>query len=128
LAHGLLQKVDIHFLIIYWSLLMSAFSRIRHGSWEIQSVIVNAETVMNDEGFRRLEFGNNEMLIQPVGFRFQLSESHDNNIVFISRGQIFNAQITLEGEDVQLELTRPKFDERITIEARYVPALVFSNN
>lgn len=106
---------------------MSAFSRIRRGNWEIQAVIVNSETVMNDEGFRRLEFANNEMVIQPVGFRFQLSESSDNEVVFMSRGQIFNAAINLDGEHVHLELTRPKFDESISIEAEYVPGTVSQN-
>lgn len=108
---------------------MSAFSRIRPGSWEIQAVIVNAETVMNDEGFCRLEFANNEMIIQPADLRFQLSEDKgDNTIEFVSRGQVFYAEFRLEGEQVFLELTRPKFHERISIEASYVEAPVFSNN
>ena len=107
---------------------MSAFSKIRPGVWEIQSVIVNAETVMNDEGFRRLEFSSNEMSIQPVGFRFQLSQSAENQVEFVSRGQVFNAEIVVENEQVSLHLTRPKFSESILIEAEYVPARVFSDN
>ena len=95
---------------------MSAF---RQGKWRIQSVIVNSETVVNNEGFLRLEVEGIELAIQPAGFRFKIQQSTARSAVLESRGQVYFADFNCEDDVLQLNLSRPGLSETIQITAEF---------
>ena len=60
---------------------MSAF---RDGQLQILSVLVNEQTVLNNEGFLRLDISGDELVINPIGFRFNIQQSTSSSAVFES--------------------------------------------
>ena len=66
------------------------------GFWSIDSVIVDTETVMNYEGFERLQITDDQVLIEPMGLSFAIQESRDDqSTTLISQGQVFNVSFQL---------------------------------
>jgi len=90
------------------------------GNWQIQSVLLNEKTVLNNEGFLRLEITPTELLIQPIGFRFQIQQTTSRSAILESRGQVYFVDYVYEGNTVELKLTRPELSERIQIEAELI--------
>lgn len=102
---------------------MSAF---RSGQWQIQSVLVNDQTVLNNEGFLNLDIEGDELTINPIGFRFQIKQETTDGAVLESKGRVFFADIIIDEDTIDLKLTRPDFDETIRIGAEYVAEPVAS--
>ena len=97
---------------------------LRKGQWQIQSVLVNDQTVLNNEGFLRLEISNDELVIQPIGFRFNIQQSTARSAVLESGGRVFFADFVENDKAIELRLTRPEFEETINIGAEYMDAQV----
>ena len=102
---------------------MSSFP---HGEWRIDGVLINQETVMNDEGFRFLQIADEDLAIQPAGLTFAVKQSTQSSAVLESRGQVFFAEFKVNADRMTIELTRPKFKETIQIEAELVNTKVFA--
>lgn len=86
------------------------------GSWRIESVQVNAETVV-DEGFDRLVVGPSQIAIEPAGIRFEVSQSTPKSAVLESRSQIFFAEYFKRDDQLTIELSRPSFSEKVRLNA-----------
>ena len=101
---------------------------LRPGLWQIESVLVNEQTVLNDEGFLRLDVTENDFVIQPIGFRFNIQQLSTRSAVLESGGRVFFADFFVDENAIHLKLTRPDVDETIHIGATYmeagVPSLV----
>ena len=99
-------------------------SKFRPGLWQIESVLVNEQTVVNNEGFLRLDVSENDFVIQPLGFRFYVQQQTPQSAVLESGGRVFFADFLVKDDAVHLKLTRPEFDEVIHIGAKYVESCV----
>ena len=93
-------------------------SPLSQGKWDIESVIVNSETIMNYDGFERLTLSGRRIAIQPAGLDFVVDSINDNQLTLVSRGQLFFAKCQQKSNRLELSLTRPKFAETIVINAR----------
>jgi len=101
------------------------------GNWEIECVIVNRTTVMNNEGIRALEILKDQWVIQPSGQRFQVRQltNKSNGLksaVLESNGETYYADFKVNGNSLQLAMSRPNIKETIHIEAVAISADVFS--
>ncbi len=92
------------------------------GRWRIEMILVDRKTVMNNEGFCGLLITENELQILPAGMLFSIKQSSDGTAVLQSRGQDFYAEYKYENDVLEIELSRPKFNETILIEAVLVAA------
>ncbi len=100
---------------------MSTFSE---GTWHIETVLVNKETVMNNEGFTGLEVSKDEIVIQPVGMRFNVEQETMHSAILESRGQIYYADWSVDGPTIELVVSRPDVRDTITFSATRVKAPV----
>lgn len=92
---------------------------VRHGSWTIKSVQVNSAPVLNAEGFSRLVVREKALAIEPAGIEFSVAQSTDRSAVLESRSQVFFADFCARDGELILNLTRPAFDEQISLNARF---------
>ena len=99
-------------------------SVLRPGQWQIQSVLVNDQTVLNNEGFLRLDITPTELAIEPIGFRFRIEQSTAKSAVLESRGRVFFADFVIKDDEIDLKLTRPELTETIRIGAEFMEASV----
>ena len=99
-----------------------------NGNWDVKSILINEETVMNNEGFQTLKITDDEFEILPIGFRFRIRQSTSKTAVLESRGQVFYANFSLDRTVLTIELARPKFKETIRLEAELVTATVEANS
>ncbi|MEM9942681.1 MAG: hypothetical protein AAF939_14045 [Planctomycetota bacterium] len=95
------------------------------GDWMIESVIINDETVLNDDGIRAIEILADEWLVQPVGQKFRVRQAYANTAVLESNGNVYYADFELDGENLNLKLTRQNEKETIQIEAKALTADVY---
>ncbi|MEL7496844.1 MAG: hypothetical protein AAFN77_04495 [Planctomycetota bacterium] len=94
-------------------------------NYEIQCVLINSETVLNDDGVRRLELNANEWVIQPAEQRFQVEQRHQSNAVLRSNGHRYFAEIhQIDEATIELQLKRENVAGSITIEATLSPTIV----
>ncbi len=93
---------------------------LRAGNWQIQSVLLNEQTVLNNEGFLRLEITPTELLIQPIGFRFKIQFSTPRTAILESRGEVYFVDYVHKGNTVELKLTRPELSDWIQIGAELI--------
>ncbi|MEM7453149.1 MAG: hypothetical protein AAF456_02230 [Planctomycetota bacterium] len=100
---------------------MSVF---RKGRWQIASVLVNSETVLNSEGFRQLDVSGDEIAIEPAGFRFKVQQSTPKSAVLELNGRVYFADFSIKEDTIHLKLSRPEMDEKINIEAEFEGAFV----
>ena len=96
------------------------------GGWEIDSVLINATTVMNNDGIRSLLVAENEWVLQPLGQKFDVIQVTPQKVTLSSNGETYVADYLIDGTRLSLELTRPDRGERVSIEAHAVTADVFS--
>ncbi len=94
---------------------MSPLSR---GTWDIESLVVNSETVMDSDGFETLNVFGRRIEIQPAGLEFVVDSISDNRINLVSKGQLFFAKCRQKRDRLELCLTRPECTETILIHAR----------
>ena len=97
---------------------------LRPGLWQIESVLVNEQTVINDEGFLRLDVTENDFVIQPIGLRFNFQQLTPRSAILESGGRAFLADFLVNENAIHLKLTRPEIDETIHIGATYMEASV----
>jgi len=102
-------------------------SSIPIGSWHIECVLINEETVMNYESVRGLEILKDEWVIQPSGQRFRIRQSAGNTAVLESNGKVFFADFEVDGSSLYLKMSRKNVKERIAIEAVAITADVYSS-
>ncbi len=100
-------------------------SSIPTGDWAIECILVNHETVMNNEGMRALEIREDEWVIQPAGQRFRIRQSTSKTALLESNGEIFYADFEAEGCELKLTLAREDRNETVSIEAVAITADVF---
>ena len=93
-------------------------SNVSVGYWDIESVVINSQTIVNYEGFERLAMTRNRLAVLPAGLDFAVESVDGNNLVLVSRGQLFQAKLRQHRKRLVLSLTRPKFTETIVIQAR----------
>lgn len=82
------------------------------GAWRIESVQVDAETVV-DEGFEQLLVSSNQISIQPAGIEFSVNQSTWRSAVLESRSEVFYAEFSKRDNKLTFELSRPAFNEKI---------------
>lgn len=97
------------------------------GNWQIDCVLLNETTVMNNDGMRGLEILEDEWVIQPSNQRFRIRQATDNSAVLESNGQVFYADFEINGGQLELKLSRPNLKETIKIEAIAITADVYSS-
>ena len=91
---------------------------VARGNWTIRSVSVNSEPVMNAEGFQQLVVSDDQVEIQPAGIEFSIAQSTCRTAIFESRSQVFFADFFAKNGELTLNLSRPAFAERISLNAR----------
>ena len=97
------------------------------GSWQIESVVVNETTVVNNDSIRGLEIFKDEWVIQPLNQRFQLRDVQEGSIVLDSNGRAYFAKFEVNGDRLKLKMSRPKIKETITIDAVAITADVYTS-
>ena len=100
-------------------------SSIPIGDWAIKCVLVNDETVMNNEGMRALEILDREWVIQPAGQRFKILQLTSKSAVLESEGGTYYADFQIDANKLSLQLSRPNFKEKIRIAAKAITADVY---
>ncbi len=96
------------------------------GGWEIDSVLIDARTVMNNDGIRSLRVSDKEWVLQPLGQKFDVIQVTPKKVTLNSNGEIYFADYSIDGTRLALELTRPDRCEKVSIEAHAITADVFS--
>ncbi len=87
------------------------------GSWTIDSVQVNSETVQNNEGFEKLIVSKNRLAIEPAGIEFNVNQATSKSAILESRSQVFFAEYQEHDGKLILSLSRPAFRETIRLNA-----------
>ena len=91
------------------------------GSYEILCVLINSETVVNDDGVRELEINDGEWIIQPSGQRFEIEQIKGGRALLRSSGHRYFAEVELTGAgSIQIDLKRENVSETISVEATLV--------
>ncbi len=101
--------------------------QIQQGRWAIESIMINTTTVMNFEGFEYLEFEENKISIQPIGIQFSITESNPSRTVLLSRGRVFFVESEIQGNELKMTMTRPKFSDTFEVTAHLQESLVDVN-
>ena len=86
--------------------------------WFIESVVVNNDTVVTDDGFVELQINEDELLIEPVGIRFLVAEAHEDGLTLVSNEQVYRATLNFDGEFCAVSMNRPEISDTIQIHAR----------
>ncbi|MCP4477319.1 MAG: hypothetical protein GY818_04425 [Planctomycetaceae bacterium] len=86
------------------------------GLWRIESVKVDAETVV-DEGFDQLLVSDNQISIEPAGIEFSVNQSTWRSAVLESRSEVYFAEFSKRDDKLTFEITRPAFNETIRLYA-----------
>ena len=92
---------------------------LKRGLWTIKSVHVNSAPVANVEGFRQLVIKDNAVAIEPAGIEFSVAQSTTRTAVLESRSQIFFADFSSRDGELTLNLSRPAFSEKISLNAQF---------
>jgi hypothetical protein len=92
---------------------------IQRGSWTIQSVLVNSSPVSDADGFRQLVIKDKALAIEPAGIEFSVAQSTTRTAVLESRSQVFFADFCSSNGELTLKLTRPAFNEQISLNAKF---------
>ncbi|MGB2498900.1 MAG: hypothetical protein ACPIA2_04355 [Mariniblastus sp.] len=92
------------------------------GGWEIDSVLIDATTVINNDGIRSLRVAESDWVLQPMGQKFEVVEMTSKKVTLHSNGETYFADYLIDGARLSLELTRPDRGERVSIEAHAVTA------
>ena len=87
------------------------------GAWTIDSVQVNSETVLNNDGFEKLIVSPNQVSIEPAGIEFIVNQSTSRSAILESRSQVFFAEYSQNDGRLTLSLSRPAFRETIRLSA-----------
>ena len=61
------------------------------GGWEIDSVLIDARTVMNNDGIRSLRVSDKEWVLQPLGQKFDVIQVTPKKVTLNSNGEIYFA-------------------------------------
>ena len=94
----------------------------KEGIWQIEAVLVNKATVLNNEGFIYFEYQNGALIIQPAGMRFEFEPETMHSAVLNSNGQTYFADWTVDEDKIELILSRPQVKDTISIYAKLEPA------
>ena len=92
------------------------------GGWEIDSVLINSTTVMNDDGIRSLRISAEEWVLQPVGQKFDVIQMTPKKVTLGSNGETYFADYVIDGRRLWLKMTRPDRSEKVSIEAHAITA------
>ena len=99
---------------------------ISKGGWAIECVLINDQTVMNNEGMRALEILDTEWVIQPAGQRFRICQLTSKSAILESNGQTYYVDFEVDGSLLKLKLSRQNVKETVTLEAFAMTADVYS--
>lgn len=104
---------------------------IPNGNWDIECVLINNRTVLNDDAIRCLEIYDDEWVIQPAKQRFRVRQTSTKSnglmsAVLESKGDVYFADFKVKGSNLTLSMSRPNIKEVITFEAIAITADVFS--
>ncbi len=102
-------------------------NKIQPGRWAIESIMINTTTVMNFEGFEYLEVEEGKISIQPIGIQFAVTESNQRRAVLLSRGRVFLIEFEVQGNELKMTMTRPKFSDTFQVTAQLQESLVDVN-
>ena len=102
-------------------------SSIATGNWAIECVLINDQTVVNNDGMRSLEVKDREWVIQPAGQHFKVCQITSKSAVLESNGETYYVDFQVEGSLLKLELSRQNVNETVTLEAYAITADVFSS-
>ncbi|MGI9516794.1 MAG: hypothetical protein ACR2NP_07115 [Pirellulaceae bacterium] len=94
-------------------------SLVKSGEWRIRCVEVNSTPASDDGGFQVLVTTPTEIRLEPAGITFVIQQATARSAVLESRSQIFFADFLVRGDQLTLHLTRPAFQEKITLIATY---------
>ena len=106
-------------------------SSIPKGFWDIESVIINNRTVLNDDSIRCLEIHDDEWVIQPARQRFRVRQTSTKSnglrsAVLESKGEVYFADFKVSGSNLVLTMSRQNVKEVVTFECVAITADVFS--
>ena len=87
------------------------------GAYTIDSVQVNSEPVMDNDGFEKLIVAPNQVSIEPAGIEFVVNQSTSRSAILESRSQVFFAEYSKRDGHLTLDLSRPAFRETIRLSA-----------
>lgn len=99
---------------------------IQKGSYEIRCVLINSETVLNNDGVRQLEINPDAWTIHPAEQRFEIVQLQRRGAILNSNGRRYYAEVTQVAEkSICLILKRAGVGETISVEADWVsPVMV----
>jgi hypothetical protein len=117
------------FIFLFFQVLGLEFfmSSIAKGDWAIQCVLINDQTVMNNDSIRALEVLDREWVIQPAGQRFKICQLTSTSAILESNGETFYADFEVDGGLLKLQLSRQNVNEAVTVEAFAITADVYSS-
>lgn len=93
-------------------------SILSQGIYEIQCVLLNSETVLNDDTVRCLEVHPEYWLLQPAEQRFDVLQETQSGLVLESNGHIYHARKSVENGVVTVELKKTQCQETISLDVQ----------
>jgi len=102
-------------------------SSIAKGDWAIDCVLINDQTVMNNDSMRAIEILDREWVVQPAGQRFKICQLTSKSAVLESNGETYYADFQVDGGLLKLQLSRQNVKETVTVEAYAMSADVYSS-
>lgn len=98
---------------------------IPQGTYEIQCVLLNSETVVNDDGVRELEIREDHWCVWPSGQRFELLQDSGERLILESNGHQYFAELELLGDaSILVNLKKKNVAEVLSIEAKLIEAVL----
>lgn len=92
---------------------------IPQGHYDIECVLIDTETVMNNEGLRGLQINPDSWYLRPAEQRFDVLRQDGRSAVLVSNGHTYYAQVDhLDERQLKISLTRENIQNTIMIEAR----------
>ena len=97
---------------------------IPNGTYDIRCVLINSETVVNDDGVRELEIHSDAWIVNPSGQQFKIEQSNGDRAILRSNGHRYFAEVELVGNaTIQLKLKKENVAEILSIEATLAEAM-----
>ena len=101
-------------------------SSIPHGRYQVECVLIDFETVFNNEGVQELEISNRHWTIGPANQRFEVLQHDETTAELSCYDKRYNAEFELNenGDELVIHLRREGVPQVIRIDARRIPVTI----
>ncbi|MFT5301800.1 MAG: hypothetical protein ACI814_002609 [Mariniblastus sp.] len=95
------------------------------GDWDVECVLINDSTVFNCDSLRILRIMDGQWQLLPQGQTFKVVQMTAGSAVLKSNDETYFANFKINGNRLELELSRSNHKQKMRIEAEAITADVF---